>query len=73
MLYQVTTVLYETSKLNTVQLCMERSHLCKQHHVECVNILETVNNFMRLCLVFNCFAQANLLINDDLVASKSCY
>ena len=56
---------YETSKLNKVQLCMERSHpLCKQHHVECVNIPETVNNSMRLCLVFhfsNCFAQVKYL------------
>ena len=63
-LYQVTTVLYETSKLNKVQLCMERSHLYKQHHLECVNIPETVNNSMRLCLVFHflkCFAQANYL------------
>ena len=71
MLYQVTTVLYETSKLNKVQLCMERSHLCKQHHLECVNmpesvnIPESVNNSMRLCLVFHflkCFAQANYLL-----------
>ena len=45
-LYQVTIVLYETSKLNTVYLCMERSHLCK-HHLEGVNIPETVNNSIR--------------------------
>ena len=45
MLYQVTTVHYETSKLNKVQLCMERSHLCKQHHLECVNIPGGVNNY----------------------------
>ena len=70
MLYQVTTVLYETSKLNKVQLCMECSHLCKQHHVECVNIPETVNNPMQLCLVFHffeLFCTSKLLINDDLV------
>ena len=76
MLYQVTTVLYETSKLNKVQYCMERSHLCKQHHMECVNIPETVNSSMRLCLVFHffeLFCTSKLLINDDPVASKSCY
>ena len=76
MLYQVTTVLYETSKLNKVQLCMEHSHLCKQHHMECVNIPETVNNSMQLCLVFHffkLFCTSKLLINDDLVASKSRY
>ena len=69
MLYQVTTVLYETSKLNKVQLCMECSHLCKQHHMECVNIPETVNNSMQLCLVFHffeLFCTSKLLINDDL-------
>ena len=66
MLYQVTTVLYETSKLtNKVQLRME-----------CVNIPETVNNSMWLCLVFHffeLFCTSKLLINDDLVASKSRY
>ena len=76
MLYQVITVLYETSKLNKVQLCMELSHLCKQHHVECVNIPETVNNSMRLCLVFHffeLFCTSKILINDDLAANKSRY
>ena len=76
MLYQVTTVLYETSKLNKAQLCMERSHLCKQQHLECANILETVNNSMRLCLVFQffeMFCTSKLLINSDLVVSKSRY
>ena len=69
-------MLYETSKLNKVQLCMEHSHLCKQHHVECVNIPETVNNSMQLCLVFHFFdflCTRKLFINDDLVASKSRY
>ena len=72
----MTTVLYETSKLNEVQLCMEHSYLCKQHHLECVNIPETVNNSMQLCLVsifFDMFCISKLLINDDLVASKSHY
>ena len=76
MLYQVTTVLYETSKLNKVQLCMEcsASHLCKEHHLEYVP--ETVNISMWLCLVlqfFKMFCMNKLLINDNLVASKSCY
>ena len=31
---------------------MERSHLCKQHHLECVNIPETVNNSIQLCFSF---------------------
>ena len=64
MLYQVTTVLYETSKLNKVQLHMESSHLCKQHHVECVNIPETVNNsmgYVQFSIFSNCFAQAKYL------------
>ena len=57
---------------------MERSalHLSKQHNLECVNISETVNNSMRLCLVlqfFEMFCTNKLLINDDLVASKSRY
>ena len=73
MLYQVTTVLYKASKLNNVQLCMERLHLCEQHHLECVNIPETVNNSMWLCLVFQIFCANKLLVNDDLVASKSRY
>ena len=76
MLYQVTIVLYETSKLNKVQLCMELSHLCKQHHVKCVNIPETVNNSMQLCLVFHffkLFCTSKSLINNDLVTSKSRY
>ena len=78
MLYQVTTVLYEISKLNKVQLCKERSHLCKQQHLECANIPQTVNNSMGLCLVLQflkSFAQTNyVLVNsDNLVASKSCY
>ena len=79
MLYEVTTVLYETSKLNKVQLCMERSHLCKQHHLECVNIPETVSNSMQLCfssLFFEMFCTNELFINErehDLVASKFCY
>ena len=53
---------------------MERSHPCKQHHLECVNIPETVNNSMLLCLVlhfFEMFCTSKLLIKDDLVASKS--
>ena len=76
MLYQVTTVLYEISKLNKVQLCMEHSHLCKQHHLECVNMPEIVNNSMQLCLVlhfFKLFCTSKLLISNDLVASKSRY
>ena len=76
MLYQVTTVLYETSKPNKVQLCMERSHHCKQHHLECVNIPETVNNSMRLYLdfqFFEMFCTNKLAVNDDLLASKSRY
>ena len=51
---------YGTSKLNKVQLCMVHSHLCKQHHLECVNIPETVNKSMPLCFNFlflRCFAQ----------------
>ena len=75
MLHQVTTVLYETSKLNKVQLCMEHSHLCKQHHLECVNIPETINNTVRLFLcsfsIFEMFCKNKVLINDYLVASKS--
>ena len=51
-LYWVTTVLYETSKLNKVQLCMDCSHFCKQYHLECVNIPETVNNSMQLGFSF---------------------
>ena len=46
---------------------MERSHLCKQHHLECVNIRETVNNFMRLCfsfLFFEAFCTNKLFINE---------
>ena len=69
-------MLYETSKLNKVQLRLERSHLCKQYHMECVNIPVTVNNSMQLCLVFlffELFRTIKLLINNDLVASKSCY
>ena len=31
-------MLYETSKLNKVQLCIDCSHFCKQHFLECVNI-----------------------------------
>ena len=50
-----------------MQLCMECSHLCKQHHLECVNILpETVNNSMQLCfsfLFFEAFCTNKLLIN----------
>ena len=40
-------VLFETSKLNKVQLCKNCSHFCKQRkcHLECVNILpETVDS-----------------------------
>ena len=51
-LYEFTIVLYETSKLNKVQLCMEHSYLSKQHHLECVNKPETVNNSMQLCFNF---------------------
>ena len=70
-------MLYETSKLNTIQLAMymEHLHLCKQQHLECVNIPEIVNNFLQLCLVFHffeMFCTNRLLINDHLVASKSC-
>ena len=39
---------------------VEHSHRCKQHHLECLNIPETVNKFMWLCLVFHfskCFSQ----------------
>ena len=41
-------MLYETSKLNKVQLCIDCSHFCKQDFLECANIPETVNNSMRL-------------------------
>ena len=51
-LYWVTAVLYETSKLNTVQLCIDCSHFCKQHFLECVNIPEPVNNSMQLGFSF---------------------
>ena len=40
--------LYETSKLNKAQMCMDYSHYCKQHHLEDVDISETVNNSMQL-------------------------
>ena len=43
------------SKGNKVQLCMEHSHLCKQHHMECADIPETVNNSMQLCFSFPFF------------------
>ena len=50
--YQVTTVLYETSKLNKIQLYTEHSYLCKQRHLESVNIGTyvplTINNSMQL-------------------------
>ena len=43
-----TPELYETSKLNKAQICMDYSHYCKQHHLEGVDISETVNNSMQL-------------------------
>ena len=67
MLYYVITVLYETSKLNKIQLYMECSHFCKQHHLECVNIPETVNNSMQLGFDF---LQNQLLIYSYLVDTK---
>ena len=53
-------MLYETSKLNKVQLCIGCSHFCKQHHLECVNIPETVNNLMRLGFSFSISFQSVL-------------
>ena len=80
MLYQVKTVLYETSKLNKVQLCMDCLHFCKQHHLESVYILETVNNSVWLCFSFTFHFEVlctkELLISKrehNLVASKSSY
>ena len=58
---------------------MERSHLCKQHHQECVNIPETVNNSMQLyfsSLFFEAFCMSKPFINErecDPVASKFCF
>ena len=56
---------------------MKLSHLCKQHHLECVyNTPETVNNSMQLynyVVVFEVFCTDKLFINErehDLVASK---
>ena len=56
----MTTVLYETSKLNKVQLCIDCSHFCKQHFLECVNITETVNNTMQLGFSFSISFQSVL-------------
>ena len=51
--------------LKYMQLCIEYSHLCKQHHLECVKIPEIVNNSMQLGVSFyfisRCFAVANYL------------
>ena len=52
-LYWVTTVLYVTSKLNKVQLCIDCSHFHKQHLLECVNIPETINNSVQLDFNFS--------------------
>ena len=74
MLYQVTTVLYETSKLNKGYAWS--IHTLVNNTTWNVNIPETVNNPMWLCLVsqfFEMFCTNKLLINDDLVASKSRY
>ena len=46
-------MLYVTSKLNKVQLCMNCSHLCKQHHLEYVNAPENVNNLMQNSFPFH--------------------
>ena len=72
-------MLYETSKLNKVQLCMECLHLCKQH----IPTYQTVNNTMWLDFSFlfhfevSCTHKPlSYLYNEgeyDLVASKSCY
>ena len=43
---------YETLKLNKVQLCVQRSHFCQQHHMECVNTPGTVSNIIQLCISF---------------------
>ena len=42
------SVLYGTSKCDKVQLCMDCSHFCKQQHLECINIPETLNISMWL-------------------------
>ena len=50
-------MLYETTKLNKGQLCMEHSHLYKHKS-------EIVNNSTQLCFSFpflRCFAQTNYL------------
>ena len=77
MLYQVTTVLYETSRLNKVQLYMERSHLCKQHHLhgmcehtrDCKQLYAAVFSFP----FFQNVLHKQTTVNDDLVVSKSRY
>ena len=38
--------------LKYMQLCIEYSHLCKLHHLECINIPEIVNNSMQLGVSF---------------------
>ena len=53
-------MLYETSKLNKVQLCIDCSHIYKQHLLECVNIPKTVNNSMQLRFVFSISFQSVL-------------
>ena len=58
-------MLYETLKLNKVQLCIDSLHFYKQHLLECVNIPKTVNNSMQLRFFFHfiskCTAQTNYL------------
>ena len=70
-------MLYETSKLNKVQLCMECSHLCIQH----IPTYQTVNNTVWLGFSFLFHFEVSctnkpLFYNErehDLVASKSRY
>ena len=43
---------------------MEHSHFCKQHNLECVNIPETINNSMQLCLVFHFYNSHTYELNS---------
>ena len=53
---------------------MERWHLCKKHHLECVNIPETVNTSIWLCFsfpFFKAFCMNKLLYKLERTRSSS--
>ena len=55
-------MLYEISKLNKVQVCIEHLHLCKQHHLECTNIATRDCKQLYVVFISRRLAQMQLIL-----------